>query len=267
MYRELLIAVTLACVTIGALLVAGSYGWQGTADMCVAGDQCFCERDRGGLIRTPANTLSNLGFVVAGLGIALTLGIERRQKRYPRPGNPMTETSFYPAFYAGVVTLLGPGSMALHASLMSWGGVLDIVSMNFFIGFALAYAMQRHYGLGRAGFVAVWLGVNAVLLALKLIIGRGSEAFGIVAAAAFLIELQIRRAGQMRGEARWLAAGAGLFLLAFAIWLPSRNGGTLCDPDSLLQGHAAWHLLCAGATVALYFYARSEQSVPKIPAN
>ena len=33
----------------------------------------------------------------------------------------------------------------------------------------------------------------------------------------------------------------------------------LCSPESLLQGHAAWHLLCAGATVCLYGYALSER--------
>jgi hypothetical protein len=30
-----------------------------------------------------------------------------------------------------------------------------------------------------------------------------------------------------------------------ACWWLGRTGGPLCDPDSLLQGHAAWHLLTA----------------------
>ena len=81
MYRELLITLALAVITIATLVVAGNRGWQGTADMCVDGDQCFCERDRGGLIRTPANTLSNFGFVAAGLGIALYPRIEDRSRR------------------------------------------------------------------------------------------------------------------------------------------------------------------------------------------
>jgi len=267
MYRELLVTLALACLTIAALIVVGSQGWQGTADMCVDGDQCFCERDRGGLIRTPANTLSNVGFIMAGLGIALGIGFERGRGRHPRAGNLMTETSFYPGFYACIVTLLGPASMALHGSLMSWGGVLDIISMNFFIGFLLAYALQRLYHLDRSGFIAIWLGVNAVLGALKLIVGRGSEAFGVVAVIVFLAELRIRRAGHVRADGRWMMLGAGLFLLAFVIWLPSGNGGPLCDPDSLLQGHAAWHFLCAGATVALYCYARSERIFAPVTPN
>jgi hypothetical protein len=40
-----------------------------------------------------------------------------------------------------------------------------------------------------------------------------------------------------------LAAGA-------AAWTLGRTGGPLCDPDSVLQGHAAWHLLSAAALAA-----------------
>jgi hypothetical protein len=258
-YREPVIAVLVACVSIGALAAAGWGGWHGVADACVTGDQCFCERDRGGLIRTPANTISNLGFVAAGLGIAFFLGRNRRSGNHPGPGNLMTETSFYAGLYAAIVTFLGPGSMALHASLENWGGVIDIVSMNFFVGFVLMYALQRLYGFGRAGFIGGWLAINAILLALKLSIGRGSEAFGVVAVIAFVAEMRIRQTGSVRSDARWLLLGAGSFLLAFAIWLPSRTGMPLCSPDSLLQGHAIWHLLCAVATLGLYRYAVSER--------
>lgn len=36
--------------------------------------------------------------------------------------------------------------------------------------------------------------------------------------------------------------------VAFGIYWLSRRGGPLCDPDSWLQGHAAWHVLAAVAT-------------------
>ena len=56
-----------------------------------------------------------------------------------------------------------------------------------------------------------------------------------------------------------LALSTALFLAAgFALWLPSQTGGPLCDPDSLLQGHAAWHLLPAATTGCFYVYWCSE---------
>ena len=46
-------------------------------------------------------------------------------------------------------------------------------------------------------------------------------------------------------------------LVAFGIWLLSTNGW--CDPDSIWQGHAAWHLLCAVAAYWLFRLYASER--------
>lgn len=260
-YAELWIALALTIVSLVALLGAGWGGWRGALDQCVVGDQCFCERAQAGLIAERANTLSNLGFIAAGLGIAWQLGRERRRGIEPAAKNPMTTTRFYPGFYAAIVALLGPGSMALHASVRAWGGVLDIVSMNLYIGFLFSYAAMRWLRAGRGAFVAIWVAVNLILLINKLTLGGGSAAFGIMAGLALLLELRLRQEGRLHADGRWLVAGGGIFALAFAIWLPSRTGGPLCFPDSLLQGHAAWHLLCAAATVTLFEYSRSESSL------
>lgn len=259
-YAELAVTAALVALAVAALAWAGADGWQGRPDGCLVGGQCFCERDRGGWLRQPANTLSNLGFVAVGLGIAATLGRERRRGALPRAGNRMTGTRFYPGFYAAVVALLGPGSMALHASLTWWGSVLDLVSMNVFIGFVFSYALVRWQGLGPGSFLASFLALNAGLLAIKLGYGRGSEAFGAMALASLAIELQMRRSGRVHANGRHLLGAAGAFLASFGVWLGSRNGGLLCDPDSWLQGHGVWHLGCAASTGLLYAYMRSEQS-------
>ncbi len=50
--------------------------------------------------------------------------------------------------------------------------------------------------------------------------------------------------------------------MAFAVWIPSRRSdGALSDPDSLLQEHALWHLLCALATLLIWLYYRSERRI------
>jgi hypothetical protein len=255
---ELLLVALAAGLAMAILFLVGSVGWEGREDTCLVGGQCFCERDHGGLVRQPANTASNLGFVIAGLLVAWSLGRERMRGRLPRPGNPMTETRFYPGFYALAVALLGPGSMALHASLLWWGSVLDLVSMNVFIGFVFSYALVRWRGLGVGAFLASFLLLNAVLLAIKLIHGHGSAAFGVTAVVSLAIELRIRREGRVTGDGRYLAAAAITFVVAFVVWLGSDNDGWLCDPDSWLQGHAFWHLGCAGSTAFLYLYMRSQ---------
>jgi len=258
-WRELALTAALTLAAMGLLLAAGVAGWSGREDGCLEAGQCFCERDRGGLVRQPANTASNLGFVAAGLGIALGLGVERRRGRLPRRGNPMTETRFYPAFYAALVALLGPGSMALHASLKWWGSVLDLVSMNAFVCFLFLYAWKRLYGLSTGGFLLAYAALNLVLLAVKLGVGRGSEAFGGMLLATLWLEVRLRRQGRLRADLRWLGAGVAVFLAGFGVWTLSHNDGLLCAPESWLQGHGVWHLTGAAAAVCLYLYARSER--------
>ena len=120
----------------------------------------FCET-ASGAVRQPVNTLSNLGFVVAGLLVALRAG---------RPGGLGTGTlASRPGLataYACVVVLLGPASMAMHATETELGGHLDMASMYLIAGFAVAYAAMRVWGRGPAFLAAVYLGV---LVALSLI--------------------------------------------------------------------------------------------------
>ncbi len=50
-----------------------------------------------------------------------------------------------------------------------------------------------------------------------------------------------------------LGAALGAFLVAFAVWTLDLRG-IMCAPDSLLQGHALWHLLNGAATLNVYLY-------------
>lgn len=264
-WAELAITAGLAFLAMGTLFYVGLLGWEGRPDGCLVDGQCFCELDRGGLIRQRANTLSNLGFVAVGLAIAFSLGRHRSRGDLPVLSNPMTETRFYPGFYAVLTALLGPGSMALHASLTCWGSVLDLVSMNVFIGFVFSYAVVRWKKLGVRSFLACFIALNSILLTIKLIHGHGSTAFAVMALVSLAIEVRVRRVGGHSADGRLLAAAAGSFVASFAIWLGSHNDGVLCVPGSWLQGHAIWHLGCAAATGFIYLYMRSEQSLASRP--
>ena len=55
----------------------------------------------------------------------------------------------------------------------------------------------------------------------------------------------------------------GAMALAFGIWNLSKTGGPWCDPHSLLQGHAVWHVLGAVAAFCLYRLWASEREVTR----
>ena len=52
--------------------------------------------------------------------------------------------------------------------------------------------------------------------------------------------------------------GSAAYLLASFIWRASQKGGSICEPDSLLQGHALWHILGAVAMFCFYRYFMTE---------
>jgi hypothetical protein len=50
----------------------------------------------------------------------------------------------------------------------------------------------------------------------------------------------------------------GTILLAFLIWNATKT--RWCDPHSLIQGHAAWHLLDAASAYLLFRFWASERA-------
>jgi hypothetical protein len=230
-----------ALLSCGLLAVAIARGWLGPD---VGRGNTFCEAARPGPIRQPANTFSNLGFVIAGLLIA-------GDRTPARVKTPM----------AGIVVLLGPASAAMHATQSAAGGAFDMLSMYLIAAFAVAYALTRrlHRRVFAATFVAA---VAACELAglyyrpIPVVMYAGNVAFGVLLITAVALELAIIRRGRTTSRPGYAYASIGSMLLAFAIWNVTNQG--MCAPHSLLQGHAAWHLLSAVAAYLLYRYYASE---------
>jgi hypothetical protein len=240
-------------------LVWGALGFPGAPDSCLLpGGNCYCEAPHDAPAIQPANTWSNLAAVVAGL---LILWIADRE-RVGTPGlgrspsNPMTTGGFYAIAYGAVVLFLGPGSMAFHGSLTRFGGWLDTLSMILFITFVLFYDAERIFRFSERTFFGLYAGLAAVLGAFTWFVdGSGTIVFGVGVLLAVLLEVAfgLWGIGVKRPLSRWLAAGIGTFILAIIIWRLSWTGAPLCVPDSILQGHAVWHVL-AEAVAPFFFF-------------
>jgi len=267
-YLEFWPAASVAMGSAVLFVVAVNAGWPGAPDPCIAAGDCFCEAPRPGWVRQPSNTWSNLAFVLVGLAIAWHAARGPRNGANGVQGNRMTRGGMYPALYAAIVVFMGPGSMYFHAGLTRWGGTLDALSMYLFIGFVISYAIARGWRLSRRGFLLWFVGINLAVGAPQVLLATPPTLpFAALVTVAFALEgLLMRRGGGGAPwlpkpapiRARWIMAGTASFFLALGIWILSRTGGPLCDPNSLWQGHAAWHILSAGTTACLYVYWRSE---------
>ena len=168
-----------------------------------------CERLHDGLIAQPVNTVSALAYVAVGAWL-VGRGLRSGAAGLPSPGRPATVAFGVAVAAAGLgsVDYHGPGSPA--ARFLHDGGLYAVV------GLVAWHEVARRVGRARRG--------RAELPWTELPWARWAPR----RRTAYLAALG--------------AAGAGM-----ACWWAGRTASPWCDPDSLLQGHAAWHLLGATA--------------------
>ena len=222
----------------------------------------FCEASNG-LVKQPANTWSNFAFILAGLVVAYTV----MKGVYNHNHNAFTRTVFTPIFFSSLAVMLGPGSMAMHATLTPIGGALDMLSMYLICAFMTAYALQRFYNWQAWQFTLVFASVILICEYLgtyyqpiPLLHYAGNAAFAFFILFAILFETLITYLRKTQIEKRWGFSSVASVLLAFIIWNLWQNDSPLCDPQSLIQGHALWHILCALALYFLFRFYVSEHS-------
>jgi len=252
----IIIAGATAVVACGLLALAVGFGWLGPD---VGRGANFCEAARAWIVLQPANTFSNVGFVVAGLVIAWHAGLRGNA------GGVLSTHRHLPTAMACLVVLLGPGSAAMHATQSALGGHIDMLSMYLIASFAAAYAAMRWLRGGIPLFIVVFVGGVAFCElvggwggTIPVVTYSGNAAFALLLIVAVVLEVLIMRRGQTQARRLYAYASLASILTAFAVWNATKEW--LCDPNSLVQGHAIWHLLGALAAYLLYRYYGSESA-------
>jgi len=204
-----------------------------------------CEALRDGFLHQPANAISSLAFLLAAAWIAW-----RASKVRPERAELLV--------LAACVAANGIGSFGFHGPFgasFRWFHDLSALSIPLFVAVHDAGLVRGTPIRRRLTGVAVGVAVIGTLLAVRphLLVPLGF----VGAVAAGLGELAAFRAGyrprpghatRMQLAAWSLVLGTlGLAGLAFVL---GRSTSPWCRPESLLQVHAAWHLLVAMASVA-----------------
>ena len=248
-----------ATLLLGAFFAGGAFGWPGEF---VGAGAMFCETFRESWIKQPANTWSNLGFVVAGLGMVSYASIGRRKSWFT--DNRFTTSNSLLLLYALLVIFIGPGSMALHGTGHAWGHTIDVLAMFTFIMFPIAWSASHLIGDKERPFWTIYLSLTVPLTLAHVF---GVLPFSGIVLYAVLIPITVAlevaryfwRPTGLRSVVLTVCALSS-FVLAFVAWRLSLTGAPLCAPESLIQGHALWHLLCAVATFYLFMAYLNEKT-------
>lgn len=234
------------------------YSWEGWRPATCMPDHCFCERIRGGAIRQPVNTWSNLAFILTGLLVIVVASCDLSRVSRSDASNPMRTQFVYPAVYGIAAILVGVGSMWYHMSLAFAGQVVDVISMYLLTGFMLLYNLSRIRRMSDKTFVACYLLLNVVLgyLSIRWPASR-RWIFLTLVLAVIVSEGLVRRARRPRMNVAFLYAGLVSLAMACGVWILDITRA-ICSPTSWFQGHAMWHVLMAALIGFIYLYYRSE---------
>lgn len=206
----------------------------------------FCEESLCGWIRQPANTWTNIGFLLAGLAI---LRATRRDHHEHLRG------------LAVVALATGLGSAFFHASETLIGRLFDYGGMYMGSAYMLGVNVRRWLLPGRRVIrLLFWIAVAGPLL-LMLVDDRYAMALYVTegtfscVALELLLYLRQRRAS-VHVHYKWLGGYWLVFLVGYAIWWLDIKR-VLCSPGNhWISGHGVWHLLDALALYLVYLFYR-----------
>lgn len=207
-----------------------------------------CERYGDGFWGQPANSVTSFAFIVAAIAILA--------RRRGGPGRVP---------YALIVAAVGVGSLIQHGPNPDWQAYAHDLPIAALLAFVAVDAASDLFGHPRTD--THW-GVSTTLAGgwRRALSGDARTAWWwIVPTAAMVPVVALGRLASIIGQVTLAVVAVGLTLLRARARPPRRPalllvlailavGGvigaltertSLCQPDSLLQGHAAWHVLAA----------------------
>lgn len=222
----------------------------GVQRLLVSMGETDCEAFGTGWLAQPVNALSSLSFAVVGVAMAGWVRSTSGREQVVRA-----------AFVTGMVTT-GIGSFLFHGPQTSGSQFLH--DITFLATVAILAVANLGVGL-RWPASTVWavilLVTAAAVVALMASPGITNVMTGIAVVLLVAGDVAVRRVGTV--SRTWFLGSMVALVVAVAFLVLGRTGNPLCDPDSMLQGHALWHVFGAvalGAYAVATGEARAEHS-------
>lgn len=201
--------------------------------MTALGESDCEDLDVGSLVQ-PINAVTSLAFSIVGLAM---IGWARAAS-----GRELVVRWAF----VGAMVATGVGSFLYHGPQTTGSGFLhDVTFLTALLVLATANAAAG-LGWGDRSVATVFLGSVAVVSLVLIAVPTSTNALTAVAIVG-IVASDIALFGQRGRGTPWYLAAVGLLGLALVTNAFGRTGSPLCDPDSVLQLHGAWHLLAASA--------------------
>jgi len=217
------------------------------------------------IIRTRANTWSNLSYILVGL---YTIALSRHDRRQPATAASgyLIRTPVMSLTFGVACCILGLGSGLFHASLTRIGQQIDVAAMYMplltLCAVNLGRWMPASFNMGQRSFPC-WIPLLilvAVCSVLLFVFKWSMSSVVVLSSLIAMVGISIV-ADQFRTSRllsiRWVLVSFALLIAAVAC-RELDIARRFSSPQSLLQGHAFWHILTSLSLASIYVYYRSE---------
>lgn len=200
-----------------------------------------CEAIHQEWLKQPVNAWSSLAFAVVGLAVLASARSASGADRTNR------------VVFGLLLSATGMGSFLFHGPQPDTAHFLHDLTLVAALWFLVVVNTAGAFSANRQTAAAVFLGGVAVL-ALGLLISPGISNALVGIVIILLIASNVvtwTHTGPIRLRH---AMAIGVLIAAVALNLAGRTDSPWCDPSTLLQAHAGWHVLAA-IFLGLYFMA------------
>lgn len=213
----------------------------------------WCEETLCQWISEPANTWSNLGYMIVAVYI-LFYGIKNKH-------------NFKLLQFGPIIFFMGAMSFFYHQSNFYGSQILDFVGMFFFVGWAKGMNLIRMGKLKEQQLIPFNLIVATVYtIVMHLMYVTGVKFQMLVLISAFIIiGTEIAAQKIKKTDVKWFLASIGTLVVAFGFSI-SDGQRIWCDPSQhgwFSQGHALWHWTAAIAMFTIYKHYSQDALNPK----
>lgn len=245
------------------------------ANMEVAGGNAFhfCEHNNlnDSLVQS-SNTWSNLGFLIVSL-LILFYGIKDFKSNKNNQSNLLLQYPIFSLIIGLSILYLFIGSFFYHASVTFIFQKMDQTGMYAILLSFMAYNVFRiwpEYKSSDGKTISTYKYIILAYAVLNLMfftflwkininILYTSLAFSFI---AFTI-IYNKKNPTIKLSRKMLLYSLYIYLFSMGFWMLDRKG-IFCDPESVFQGHALWHILNAIVLMLIYLHYRVENKLVEI---
>ena len=198
-----------------------------------------CEALGIGWVLQPVEAWTSLAYTLVGIVIILSA-------RRTAPAERTLRIAF-----GILMAATGIGSFLYHGPQSAGGGFAHDVTFLVTLWFVAVMDPASSHGIRRRKAWLAFAAVAATISVILIFIPTSTNVLTTIAVVAFVVsDLLMHRIGGIDG--RWYAAALVLLAASLLFNLLGRSAASTCDPDSLLQFHALWHVFSACALGAYF---------------